>query len=282
MKFKFIRYKHNFDELVFEGRNKSYGAYVLRKAYEKRINIALLIICLGTICLTLGSFIYLTYNAESSERQIDLSLYDGFDLRIKQNILPELPKGEKPKEKEKPMKKTKEKPDKPKSKNEVIKKSDKPDFTKLTNEIQDTIKLDTLAKNGLSKLDSTTAANVAEGKRLDSLNGLGGTTPNTSMMQVNRLGGIDEFVAWIRQNFVYPTSNRYQIDVTINVYFCVTTEGLLSDIKIIKEVPNKYYNEEILRLVKSSPIFKVEGNDPNCRNTMVAIKIPSSRVLTKP
>lgn len=271
MKFNFIRYKHNFDELVFEGRNKSYGAYVLRKAYEQRINIALLIVSISTIVLTVGSHIYLS-NAESAEREIDLSKYEGFDLRMNQNILPELPKGEKPKEKEKPKKKEK---DKPKAKTEITKKSDKPDFTKISKEKEDTIKLDSIAKNGLSKADSIAAANLAEGKRLDSLNGLGGKA-NTSMLQVNRLGGIDEFIAWVQQNFVYPKTNRYQYDCTIYVYFCINPDGTLADVSLLKPVTNKEYNEEVIRVVKSAPIFKMNGNDTSCRRTQVPIKIPAT------
>ena len=37
----FSNYKHNLDELVFEHKNKEYGAYVLRKTYSNRINSSL-------------------------------------------------------------------------------------------------------------------------------------------------------------------------------------------------------------------------------------------------
>lgn len=260
MRFNSIRYKNNLDEFTFEGRNKSYGAYVLRRAYENRIFVAIIFVCLITIISTISYKVYLNNYEEAPEREIDLSKYEGFDLRLSKNILPELPKGEiaKPKEKPKKADKPKKQPDKPKDVvKDQIKKSNKLDFTKISDKIVDTLKIDTLAKNGLSIKDSISAA-IADAKRLDSLEGLKGKA--NSMMLNNRLGGIEEFIAWVQQNFVYPKTNRLQFDCTINVYFCINDDGTLSDVKIIKEVTNKEYNQEVLRVVKSSPIWKVENN----------------------
>lgn len=35
------------NEIVFDGRNKEYGAYLLRKLYSKRVNIAFIIAAAG-------------------------------------------------------------------------------------------------------------------------------------------------------------------------------------------------------------------------------------------
>lgn len=262
MRFHFIRYQQNLDEFTFEGRNKSYGAYVLRKAYLKRISFALYVVCISAIVATIFVKIYFYASEAESERQIDLSQYDGFDLRLQQNVLPELPKGiaPKPKTEEKPKTPPKETP------KEVVKeqvqKTTKVDYTKITNTKTETAKVDTLAKNGLSKADSTLAANAAESKRLDSLKGLNGTGKN-SMMLNNRLGGKEEFIAWVQQHFVYPKTNRLQFDCTIYVSFCINADGTLTDVKITKEVSNKEYNIELLRVVKSSPIWKVNAMASN-------------------
>ena len=276
LNFNFIRYKINLDEFTFEGRNKTYGAYVLRKAYDNRITFALTVVCVTAIVCAVASKIYLNSFADESARVVDLSLYDGFDLRLKQNILPELPKGaaEKPKKTKDPEKK----PEKPKDTPvEKIQKTNKLDFNKITNTKVEPIKIDTLAKNGLSKADSIAAAvadSLAETKTKDSLAGLNGTNKN-SMMLNNRLGGLEEFIAWVQQNFEYPKTNRLQYDCTINVYFCINADGTLSDIKILKEVTNKEYNAEVLRVVKTSPIWKVNtaGTNIPCIPKQVPIKI---------
>lgn len=96
------------------------------------------------------------------------------------------------------------------------------------------------------------------------------------MLLNNRHGGIEEFIAWVQQNFVYPKTNRYQYDCTIYVYFCINPDGSLQDITITKPVTNKEYNDEVLRVVKSSPAFKANINNTNCTRTQVAIKIPAT------
>ena len=44
-------------DLVFEGRNKEYGAYELRKTYNRRITRALLITATVALLALLGSFL---------------------------------------------------------------------------------------------------------------------------------------------------------------------------------------------------------------------------------
>ena len=44
-------------DLVFEGRNKDYGAYELRKSYNKRITKALVITAAVALLALLGSFL---------------------------------------------------------------------------------------------------------------------------------------------------------------------------------------------------------------------------------
>ena len=47
----------NWLDIVFEGRNKAYGAYLLRKTYTKRVAIALLIACAITSGLIFGAVV---------------------------------------------------------------------------------------------------------------------------------------------------------------------------------------------------------------------------------
>jgi protein TonB len=57
-------------DLVFEHRNKSYGAYELRKTYNKRITAALLITAGVALLIFLASFIANSINANSAKLDV--------------------------------------------------------------------------------------------------------------------------------------------------------------------------------------------------------------------
>ena len=57
-------------DLVFENRNKAYGAYELRKTYNKRITTALLITAGVALLIFLASFIAKTINANKAQLDI--------------------------------------------------------------------------------------------------------------------------------------------------------------------------------------------------------------------
>ncbi|MBI1341502.1 MAG: energy transducer TonB [Terrimonas sp.] len=55
-------------DLVFEGRNKSYGAYELRKTYQRRLSIALLATAAIALVALGGSFLASTINKNKKEK----------------------------------------------------------------------------------------------------------------------------------------------------------------------------------------------------------------------
>jgi len=67
----------NLDDLAFEGRNKSYGAYELRKKYLKRGIISLLLACLIFLLLTIVPFlIYFLKETDTGFPDKDLYMVD--------------------------------------------------------------------------------------------------------------------------------------------------------------------------------------------------------------
>ena len=58
-------------DLVFENRNKAYGAYELRKTYNKRITAALLITAGIAVLIFLASFIANTIKSKEAKLDID-------------------------------------------------------------------------------------------------------------------------------------------------------------------------------------------------------------------
>jgi protein TonB len=61
----------NLLDLVFEGRNKEYGAYELRKQYNRRLTIALTSTALGLLLIFLTSFLISVVN-ENSKGQVQV------------------------------------------------------------------------------------------------------------------------------------------------------------------------------------------------------------------
>ena len=62
-------------DLVFEGKNKEFGAYVLRAQSDKRHNKAMLITVIGVIVILILSFAYGKYNdyrMEQKEKELQL------------------------------------------------------------------------------------------------------------------------------------------------------------------------------------------------------------------
>ena len=56
-------------DLVFEGKNKEFGAYVLRAQSDKRHNKAMLITVIGVIVILILSFAYGKYNDYRMEQK---------------------------------------------------------------------------------------------------------------------------------------------------------------------------------------------------------------------
>lgn len=72
----------SFDDIVFENRNKKYGAYFLRKKYPQHIKYALLIVVFSSTALMLVPFLYIKYIKEPTVIQkvkkveVDLTALD--------------------------------------------------------------------------------------------------------------------------------------------------------------------------------------------------------------
>ena len=62
--------KIDFLDLLFEGRNKSYGAYELRKTYNKRITLALLITGGVLLAIVLSSFLAKQFDTGDPKMEI--------------------------------------------------------------------------------------------------------------------------------------------------------------------------------------------------------------------
>lgn len=87
-------------------------------------------------------------------------------------------------------------------------------------------------------------------------------------------GGIGELVKFVQKTMIYPkNAKKNKITGKCFLRFVINTDGTISDIQIIKEVPNcNECNEEAVRIVKSMPKWK--PGSQNGRPVSVYFNLP--------
>src|SRR5437868_3386950 len=130
-------------DLVFEGRNKEYGAYELRKTYNRRISRALIITASIALIALGGSFLANTFKSKDSGK---LNVKDVVleDIKQEEDKKPEPPPPPPPKQEPPKVEMTKFTPPKI-VKDEEVKKDEIPPETK---QLEDT-KIDVVNQEGV-------------------------------------------------------------------------------------------------------------------------------------
>jgi periplasmic protein TonB len=91
-------------------------------------------------------------------------------------------------------------------------------------------------------------------------------------------GGLDEFRLWVQKNIVYPQiAMENNITGKVFVAFCVNKKGEVVDIELLRGL-DKSVDQETIRVIASSPLWKAarQAGSP-CKQKFV---IPVSFVLT--
>ncbi|MBL7837929.1 MAG: energy transducer TonB [Bacteroidetes bacterium] len=221
-------FKQSMDDIVFESRNKGYGAYVLRKLYPGIQLKALIAVSLLFILSNLTPSILSQFSANPS---INIDRIDTTEIYIMppsqayndQITIP--PKGDeqaKSPEPENDLSKTMVAADKDKI------KSDQPDNNKDT-----------------SKNDGKGGAN----------NGLGDQQvylPYNVDLPPMYIHGEDALYKWIEDNLTYPEGPRSRgIEGEVIVTFIVEKNGTLTDIKV-QGRNDKELEAEAIRIISST------------------------------
>ena len=222
------------DEIVFESRNKKYGAYLLRKAYKPAMTRAVIIAVSLFIIASLAA--YSVYNVDLHPTNNFTVTYETFNYSPSEELQPPPPQ-EKPPEKEE-IAQTEDKILTPvpadslhqKSKQEEPEKSDKTDT------------------NLIAKTENKT--NNTDGEH-------GGSNYDGLMTALQALpsfpGGDLARLNFLRYNISYPEEEKKKaIQGVVIVTFTVEKDGSLSNIKISKGV-SPAIDEEALRVVKLMP-----------------------------
>jgi protein TonB len=254
-------YEKNWTELVFEDRNKAYGAYQLRQENPKTTVIAF-ISGLLLIFALIGSWMLLSSFGDNPE----VAALEDNDTIITISDF-NYPEKEKPKKEEVavPVKKeeTKKKIEKEDLKNAVLVK-DNFDDIKTNKELKEN---QTDVKTDGTNTSGTTTTNI-----VDSGTTTTGTKTNTGRddkgpveaIELDRLpeypGGIKRFYQYVADNFEKPDVDDHLSSVSVLMSFVIEKDGTMTDIKVLRSV-DKNLEREAIRVLKSlkvkwSPGFK--------------------------
>ncbi len=242
----------NIDDLVFLHRNKSYGAYMLRKMYDRHMTYGIFL-AVGLILLFLLFYFIKNNKSEQEDKKIDFrdQITDVVlaeptldapppsinkstpapvipeveppknveQVKVVEDITPPIP--EKPKEDPKPLQEVQANP------------------TPTSNPLEST-------SNGKSEGPETVPGAKPSG----------GDIVTRPQFMAEFPGGRTALTMYLSQNIVYPASARAQkITGTVTLKFVVLKDGSIANIEIYKGI-SKECDEEAIRIVKMMPKWK--------------------------
>lgn len=237
-------------DIIFEGRNKDYGAYELRKTYNKRMIRALVATLVILVLVFVG---YMLANKMSENSKNDVIVQDVQLEEIKQEEKkPEPPPPPPPKPEPPKVEITKFTPPKI-VKDEEVKEDEKPPEVE---KLEDT-KIGTINQEGL-KDEGITAPPVSDaGKGVIE-------APKKDLTNYDEIftkveiessypGGPGAWQRYLNKTFRYPQeAQENEIQGTVVVQFIVDRDGNVSDVEAVSGPTNGGLREEAIRVIKKS------------------------------
>jgi protein TonB len=235
-------------DIIFEGKNKEYGAYELRKTYNKRMVKAILGTGIIIVLLFVG-YIVSNLNGGGTKKAAvvdDVQLEEDHEEKKNEPPPPPPPKVEPPK-----VEMAKFTPPKIVKDNEVKEEEKPPEQEKL----EDT-KIGTVNQEG-TKDDGITAPPVSDaGKGVVEApkdNEDYDKTFTKVEIESDFPGGTAAWLRYLNKNLRYPDDAvNNEIQGTVVVQFIVDKEGNVSDVQAIAGPDNGGLREEAVRVIKKS------------------------------
>lgn len=236
-------------DLVFEGRNKEYGAYELRKTYNGRITRALIITASIALIALGGSFLANSLKSKDSGK---LNVKDVVleDIKQEEEKKPEPPPPPPPKQEPPKVEMTKFTPPKI-VKDEEVKKDEIPPETK---QLEDT-KIDVVSQEGIK--DEGLAAPVDQGKQVIEEKKEDDENKIFEKVEIEAAfpGGESAWRKYLERNLNANTpvdNGAPEGSYTVWVQFIVDKEGNISDVKPLTS--HGYgMEDEAAKIIKKGP-----------------------------
>ena len=239
----------SFNEIVFEQRNKLYGAFQLRKEHDRHLLTGFIVTGLFVVSLVL--YVFLSQLREVIPEMVNIENRVK-ELKVIEIILPDKPVEAK----------SGQKSDAGTNK---LKKSDlTPDPTKQTiippveKENTDTAAYNPDGKGDQGLITPGTGgdSNDTAGTATTSSSGSGIVVRDVAEVMPEFPGGIEKMYAFLGKHLKYPNLLKAKhIEGTVYVSFVVMADGEIGNIEILK-TPDAGFNEEVTRVISKMPNWK--------------------------
>lgn len=257
-------YNATLDEIVFEGRNKSYGGYFLRVFYEKNVTQAVIITCLAFILIAGGINFYYNLTAKPSEVYVPVEIkMDISEEPIKEEEvkkMPPPPKIDPPKIEQVKFLPPVIKPDDKVQKEEQMKDLDSLLTTNIStkNVEGDKIKMD------LPDLGEPDGEQGGTGEKEQEVFSFVGEMPKF------KGGGDEEVDKYIKARVLYPEdAKQKKVTGTVYVQYTITSTGEVTNVQILPgRGLSPSIDAEAMRVIKGMPKWEPGKNN----GTPVAVK----------
>jgi protein TonB len=256
-------------DIVFENRNKAYGAYDLRKFYSNRLVKSLGLMICGIVVLSAFTFLPKKKTIKPKEEIITIMGSVAPDKKEEPKKEPE-----KPKEPVKPQAKapTQAFTDKP------VVVPDKIEIPKL-NALTDSIAISDVTSTGkpgilpiVNPTPPTTPGDGPVTPAVPVIAKLPASTPRESAEQMPSFpGGMDALRRFLQRNLQNPKEMEEGESVSVKIKFVVGYDGKLQGFTTIED-GGEAFNKEVIRVLKKMPDW-VPGRT-NGENVSVYYNIP--------
>ncbi len=235
-------------DIIFEGRNKEYGAYDLRKTYNKRLWVAIISMVALLLLLFVGYLVAGVINNGPKKQAMtvqDVQLEDVKEEKKNEPPPPPPPKVEPPKVEMAKFTPPKIVPD------EKVKEEEKPPEQE---KLEDT-KIGTVNQEGVK--DEGLAAPVDQGKGVVEAPKKDEEDYDKTFTKVeiesSYPGGAEQWARYLGKTLHYPDEAiNNEIQGTVTVQFIVDKEGNVSDVQAVSGPTDGGLRDEAVRVIKKS------------------------------
>ena len=236
-------------DLLFEDRNKAYGAYELRKTYKKRLTIALL--CTAAVALLALGGSLLASSLKKNEGKIKVTEMRLQDLRQEEEKKPEPPPPPPPKQEPPKVEMTKFTPPKIVKDEEVKKEEIPPEVKELENTKIDVVNQEGAKDEGIAPAVVDEGKQVVEEKKDEDEN----KVFEKVEVEAQFKGGEREWRKYLERNLdanVPVENGAAEGTYTVTVQFIVDKEGKISDVKALTSHGHGM-EDEAVKVIKKGP-----------------------------
>jgi len=220
------------DDIVFEGRNKEYGAYYLRKRYSRFLIIAFFCAFIGITAAMVSPVIAAYQNKNKIQRKLEKNVLMEME-KLDENLAPPPPPPPPP----------------------DVEQQAKFEAPVVVDTVKEEVRIATIdeAKEVVAEAPPE-EIRIEETQQTEEVQEE--YEPPFIIVEENasfKGGDVNTFRSWVQESIVYPpVAAEAGISGKVFVQFCVNSKGLVTDIKILRGV-HPELDKEVIRCINNSP-----------------------------